>query len=73
MRKLNVEANQIVCDEIDSKIVVFAWQNQDSVYENGQFVAKQEASRAKITMDLEEAKILLADLQEHVDYLETVA
>ena len=73
MRKLNVEANHIVCDEIDSKIVVFAWQNQDSVYENGQFVAKQEASRAKLTMDLEEAKILLADLQEHVDYLETVA
>ena len=71
MRKLNVNANHIVCDEIDSKIVVFAWQN--GVNENGQFDAKLEASRAKITMDLEEAKILLADLQEHVDYLETVA
>lgn len=68
MRKLNVNANHIVCDEIDSKIVIFAWQN--GVNENGQFDAKLEASRAKITMDLEEAKILLADLQEHVDYLE---
>lgn len=69
MKKVAIEANHILSDAQDGKIVVFAWQNG-----GGETALAGEPSvRVKITLDLEDARNLLADLQENIDYIDTVA